>query len=306
MQVGQLGGNGAGGRATRIRLDTQIMTMMEALQRMEEDAESNFLSRLLELGQVRIRHAMLVIMELSTNWRRAATILQDVYRETTRTLTDLETRIAAVEQQDLKNAPRPGDTGNDNVVGDREAFITLLRTRRTDLSFLQHEAAFRLGDLYSGESVDDPNRAEKEDEWYAIAGRIRTGLLLSSSNAANSYRDKVALAIVRSNVKDVIEFEIDYAESLGLLGDRVQEPVNVRIDALKDNAEFLWDVRNNIVERMLEAIGEDTADYAKTLDEQYELEAQLWVYQMALADRREFMIEACSFPFHLHIASMLI
>lgn len=296
MQVGQLGGNGGGGRTNRIRLDGQIMTMMEALHRMEEDAESNFLSRLLELGNVRIRHSMLLVMQSSNNSKRAATILQDVYREISRTLTDLETRIAAVEEQDRKKAPSSANAGSGNVVGDRETFITSLRVRKTDLSFLQHEAAFRLGDLYSSDSMDDDGKEEKEEEWYATAGRIRTGLLFSTSSAANAYRDKMALAIVRSMIGGVEQLDVDYAESLGLLGDRVQEPLNVRIDALKDNAEFLWDVRNNIVKRMLQAIGEDTPDYAKTLDEQYELESQLWVYQMALADRREFMTEACSWP----------
>jgi hypothetical protein len=296
MQVGQLGGNAAGGRATRIRLDSQIMTMMEALHRMEEDAESNFLSRLMELGNVRIRHAMLLIMQNSSNSKRAATILQDVYRDISRTLADLETRIAGVEEQDRRKALPSGDAASGNVVGDREAFITSLRVRKTDLSFLQHEAAFRLGDLYSLDSVDDEGKEEKEEEWYATAGRIRTGLLLSTSTAANSYRDKIASAIRRSNIQGLEELEVDYAESLGLLGDRIQEPLNARIDALKDNGEFLWDVRRNIVEGMLQAIGEDTADYARTLDEQYELESQLWVYQMALADRREFMTEARTCP----------
>lgn len=295
MQVGQLGGNAAGGRATRIRLDTQIMTMMEALKRMEEDAETSYLQRLLDLSRPRIRHAMLLVMQPSPNWAKSTIVLQDVYRITTRVLKNLEDRIALVEQQESKSGSSPEKLGNDNVVADREEFITNLRTRKTDLSFLQHEAAFRLGDLYSAEFVQVADRAEREEEWYAVASRIRTTLLLSSANAAKSYRDKVASAIVRSNVKDLRHLDVAYAGSLGLLGDRVREPLNVRIDALKDNAELLWELRGSITERMLEAIGDDTADYGKTLDEQYELEAQLWVYQMALADRREFMIEAsCS------------
>lgn len=292
MQVGQLGGNGAGGRATRIRLDTQIMTMMEALKRMEEDAETSYLQRLLDLSRPRIRYAMLLVMQLSPNWAKSASVLQDVYRMTTRVLKDLEDRVALVEQQEPKSGSSPETFGNDNVVADREEFITNLRTRKTDLSFRQHEAAFRLGDLYSAEFVHVADRAEREEEWYAVASRIRTTLLLSSANAANSYRDKVTSAIVRSNIKDLRHLDIAYAGSLGLRGDRVREPLNVRIDALKDNAELLWELRGSITERMLEAIGDDTADYGKTLEEQYELEAQLWVYQMALADRREFMIEA--------------
>ena len=294
MQVGQLGGNAAGSRVTRIRLDTEIMTMMEALKRMEEDAETTYLQRLSELSRVRIRHAMLLVMRLSPSWAESATILEDIYREMTRVLKDLEDRITAVEQQDLQNESSPAKIGNDNIIADHESFITNLRVRRTDLSFLQHEAAFRLGDLHSADFVQVADRAEKEDEWYAVASRIRTRLLLSTANTANAYHDKIASAIVRSGIPDLECLDVAYAGSLGLRGDRVREPLNVRIDALKDNAECLWELRNSITERMLEVIEDDTADYEKTLDEQYELETQLWIYQMALADRREFMIEASS------------
>lgn len=296
MQVGQLGTNATGGRAARIKLDNQIMSMMDALQRMEEDAESNFLSRLLELGRSRMRQAMLLVLETSQNWPRARAIYEDVYRESDRTLKDLEQRIGAAEEQDARSVTSASSEEPDGGKGDREAYMTVLRTRKHDLYLMQHEAAFRLGDIFSSDSVQVERKAEQEEEWYAIASKIRSGMLESSARAANSYRDKVRAAIARGKIKVFDELEVDFAESLGLLGSRVQEPLNARIDALNDNAEFLWNVRGKIVGRLLEAIGDNaedgsTKDYEQTLEEQYELESHMWIYQLAMADRREFMIE---------------
>lgn len=297
VQVGQLRPIAAG--ADRIRLDGGLLTMMEALRRMEEDAETMFLSRLFELARSRMRQAQLLILRSSSNWPNANTIYRDVYRECDKTLKDLERRIKAVEDQARKSASDSNEdaTAPENASGDRDIFVTVLRGRTHDLYVLQHEASFRLGDIFSSTSVNDERKAEKEEEWYGIAGKIRSGLLKSSALAADSYRDLVKKAVLRSNVDEFEELEIDFAKHLGLLGSRVQDPLNARIDALNDNAEFLWNVRGKIVARLLEAIGDNAEDgagakdYELTLEEQYELESNMWIYQLAMADRREFMVE---------------
>jgi hypothetical protein len=297
VQVGQLGPIAAG--ADRIRLDGGLLTMMDALKRMEEDAETMFLSRLFELAQSRMRQAQLLILERSSNWPTAKTIYEEVYRECDKTLKDLERRIKVKEDQARQGASDPNREAAtaDNAAGDRDVFVTVLRGRTHDLYVLQHEAAFRLGDIFSSKSVDDPRKGEKEEEWYGIAGKIRSNLLLSTSLAANSYREQVKKAVQRSKVDVFEDMEVDFAKQLGLLGSRIQESLNARIDALNDNAEFVWNVRGKIITRLLEAIGDApeagvvAKDYDQTLEEQYELESNMWIYQLAMADRREFMIE---------------
>lgn len=264
--------------------------MLEALGRMEEDAEEMFLTRLVELAQSRMHQAQLLVLEKSSNWPAARTIYQEVYRECDKTLKDIHRRIEA--RRDSVNTINHGPDA-DNSTGDREAYISVLRSRTQTFHLLQHEAAFRLGDIFSSESVEDPQKVEKEAEFYGIAATIRSGLLESTASACNKFREQVKNAVTRSKVDKFEDLEIDFAKHLGLLGTRIQEPLNVRIDALNDNAEFLWNVRGRILLSILQQeIGESgEKDYEQTLEEQYELESNMWIYQLAMADRREFMTE---------------
>lgn len=274
---------------------------------MEEDAENLFLTRFVELAQSRMRQAQLLVLESSSNWPTAHTIYQDVYRECDKTLKDIQRRIEA--RRDTVNTIDGGPDA-DSSTRDREAYISVLRSRTQTFHLLKHEAAFRLGDIFSSESVDDAKKAEKEEEWYGIASKIRSGLLESTALASNSYMDQVKNAVKRSKVDVFEDLEIDFAKQLGLLGTRIQEPLNTRIDALNDNAELVWNCRGKIVARLLEAIGDNVEDgsgagvkdYDQTLEEQYELESNMWIYQLAMADRREFMTEV-SLRLHWRLGS---
>lgn len=297
LQVGLLGPNpnANGGRAVRLRLDNRIMPITDALQRMEDDAEAAVFSRFIEVCRYRIRRALLLILQDTTNWKSCVRVYEELYREVNRQLADIETKVAGMldDHSTVKSADDEDDTD------ERVSRLNAMSSRKNTLRLLHHEIAFRLGDIYSSNEVDAEDKSQKEDDWYGTAARMRSELLENSAKAANDYRPKLTAANQRSKVNDFRELEIEYPEQLGLRGQRIQEPLILRIDSLNDNAEFLWNARAKIIVALQEAIddtsnqsdGSGGKDYEQTLQEQHELEAYMWIYQCALADRTEFMVE---------------
>ncbi|KAJ9114994.1 hypothetical protein QFC22_005322 [Naganishia vaughanmartiniae] len=298
LQVGLLGPNpnANGGRAVRLRLDNRIMPILDALQRMEDDAEAAVFSRFVEVCRHQIRRTLLLILQDSKNWKLSVRIYEELYRDVTHQLTYFETKAAGISDDHDGTASAADD---DQETDERVNRLNILGSRKNALRLLHHEIAFRLGDIYSSNEVDFEDKSQKEDEWYSTAGRMRSELLESSAKSANEYRPKLVTATRRSKVNDFEELEIEYPGQLGLRGQRIQEPLTIRIDCLNDNAEFLWNARAKIITALQEAIdststpsgGVDGKDYQQTLQEQHELEAYMWFYQCALADRTEFMVE---------------
>ncbi|KAJ9095592.1 hypothetical protein QFC21_005463 [Naganishia friedmannii] len=298
LQVGLLGPNpnANGGRAVRLRLDHRIMPILDALQRMEEDAEATVLSRFAEVCRHQIRRALLIVLQDPTKWNLAVRIYEELYRDVTHQLTELETKVAGIPDDYGRTDTAAEDDEQHN---ERASPLNTLGLRRHTLRLLQHEIVFRLGDIFSSPEVDVEGRSQKEDQWYSTAGRIRSELLKSSAKSANDLRTRLEAVLRRSKVANFGELEIEEPDQLGLRGQRVQEPITIRIECLNDNAEMLWDARGKIVSALMETIDDTPSqadeaggkDYQQTLQEQHELEAYMWIYQCALADRTEFMVE---------------
>ncbi|KAJ9103373.1 hypothetical protein QFC19_004472 [Naganishia cerealis] len=289
IQVGLLGPNpnANGSRAVRLRLDNRIMPILDALQRMEEDAEAALFSSFIEMSRQQIKRAMLLVFQSSKNWKASVRI----YSHLAHQLKDLDTRLAQLPAD--RESPE-FNTGDQEGEDEPSNGLLALGLRRHALRLLEHEIAFRLGDVYSSKDVEIEDRSQQEDSWYSTAARLRSELLNSSAKSANDHRSRLTAVLRRSEVHDFGEMEIEYPGQLGLLSQRVQEPLNLRIDCLNDNAEFLWNTRAKIITALMEAVESDGSgekDYQQTLQEQHDLEAYMWIYQAALADRTEFLVE---------------
>ncbi|WVQ84030.1 hypothetical protein IAT38_006175 [Cryptococcus sp. DSM 104549] len=310
IQVGQMHAAGAGGRLggdQRLRLGRKLMTMGEALKKMQDDHVQEVSVESRQQMRMMVRQAQLTMLDDMNDLRYLEALR--LYEK----VRNLATKLLASSRQQLKTLlGGREDTGDQDETPDRalsqqekENTQALITVRQS--SIILHEAWFFEGDVRHVQKEED-----LEVDCYAQADLIRKEILARPLQNANNSVEQLHRSLERfSAVEDISELRTtDINRRGGILSNDIIEQANDLLEILNDNALLVFNWRTMIIDLLSSPIDAEPADapegqgqdvenpeaeyYAEALKAQGEAEAYMIAYAAAIADRREFMSETRS------------
>ncbi len=298
-------------RAARGGMDAhahkQLMTMSDALENMQWEAQNTRWSNLRELAALQLEKAQMLgrLLSMATRGEAVNSATQMSMKERPdeklliRIWKELAVHVTALQDEANRLAPGCDDPeesesedppGNLQEASARHRAISY-RGRRKDFLMLKHRCCFLLGDVYHVVGNE-----EKEREAYSEATRIRQeDILKVAATRANRNVDLVAEAVQKSGVLGFPQLELDDMIEVGIYGRDARDAADATVGLLNDNAEHAWNWRGEIVRILNEPVDHDDEatgeEYQHTLKSQAMLEVYLSNYAAILADRRAIMHE---------------
>lgn len=290
-------------RVGRVRLNGDdggvLRDMDQALGKMQTQAWRDYHHLIYVLQADRIKYALALHSDDKGRFRRSIDMLTRVEKECARNVTKLQDMISQLKEN--VDAGSEEDTVTDDGDSDDAGEMsnkasTVLKSRVSNLRHLQHEAFFRLGDLYH-QHLEEEGYADMEEQSYNAATAIRQQLLARPLEHSNSSVIKVQSLMNRTRVRVFEDLEVEDCPPLGIVTAKYVTMINDFLDAaMNANAEHLWNLRGQVMKGLRDPIDEPDDDahatgeeYEATLLAQAMLEANMSAYVDALADRREIL-----------------
>jgi len=290
-------------RIGRVRLNGEeggvLRDMDQALGKMQTQAWRDYHHLIYVLQADRIRYALALHSDDKGKYRRSIDMLTRVEKECATNVVKLQDMISQLSENadaspEEEAITEDGDSDTEGELSHKAS--TVLRSRISNLQHLQHEAFFRLGDLYH-QHLEEEGYGAMEEHSYDAATAIRQRLLARPLEHSNSSIAKVQTLMNRTRVRAFKELEVEDCPPLGIVTAKYATMINDFLDpAMNANAEYIWNLRGQVMEGLKEPIDKTDDDanatgeeYDATLQAQSMLEANMSAFTDALADRREIL-----------------
>lgn len=310
IQVGALQRGGLGNvldRGGRMHLGSRLMTMEEALKKMNEDHQAEVVTETRVLMRYKIKKGQLFILSDDDDMRQLRAIGQ--YEEVRKLSTTLLETARAQLAEVVGDREDSVDEEDGNKLSqherDRVREIMLIRSSIRETLLLVHHAWFLEGDAHHQMGDED-----KEVAAYEAAEAIRKDIL----KRPLAFADRSITTLTKAFEQHPAYTCADDLHTTntnrrgGLLSSDVIEQSNSLLKILNDNALLVHSWRQKLYELLtgpVEAPNEevplpgegqqvenpDDEYYAKALEAQGEIEAYLTAYAAAVADRKEMLLE---------------
>ncbi len=300
-----LGARTQGQRLGEVSNGKRIMSLGEALKQLNLEAESKRWTQRCQLAGLLLLKAQIITRSVNISWNKnpQQELLEPRRRRDIAILNDVDNTLRQYETEAQALTTRmktPESDSSDEERGFSKAEIAL-RSRLRDVLSLRHRCSFLLGNVYNfsqQESIDEDfkkNMAALMDRAYEEATKIRQQLLSQLLEKANKAIVKVSVAMRDSEVSDFSMLELEEVPVFGIVGTAIKNQANVTIEVLNTNAELLWNWRGALAELLLTPLdSEEEAtgnEYEAALEAQAKSEVYLEQLQLAVTDRREFLME---------------
>ncbi|BEI82473.1 hypothetical protein CcaverHIS002_0303410 [Cutaneotrichosporon cavernicola] len=310
IQVGALQRGGLGNvldRGGRMHLGSRLMTMEEALKKMNDDHQAEVITETRLLMRYKIKKGQLYILNDNDNMRQLRAIGQ--YEEVRQMSTALLESVRAQLAEAVGDREDSVDEEETHKLSrherDRVKLITSIRSSIRETLLLVHRAWFLEGDAHH-QMLDEG----REVAGYEAAEAIRREILKRPLEIAERSITTLATAFEQhpayARADDLRSSNTNHLG--GLLSSNVIEQSNSLLKILNDNALLVHSWRQKLYELLtgpVEAPNEevplpgegqevenpDEEYYAKALQAQGEIEAYLTAYAAAIADRKEMLVE---------------
>ncbi|CAK9783442.1 hypothetical protein CC85DRAFT_282178 [Cutaneotrichosporon oleaginosum] len=311
IQVGALQRGGLGNildRGGRMHLGSRLMTMEEALKKMNDDHQAEVVSETRSLMRFKLKKGQLFLLNDGDYMRQLRAIGQyEEVREMSKPLLEsARARLAEVIGDRDDNVDDEEDASR-MTQHERERAKEILSLRATirETLLLVHHAWFLEGDAHHQMADED-----KEVAAYEAAEAIRKDILRRPLQITEGSINMLEKAFEQhpayTNARDLCATETKRAG--GILSADVIEQSNSLLKILNDNALLVHSWREKLYELLtgpVEAVDEEVPlpghgqnvenpeeeYYAKALQAQGEIEAYLTAYAAVIADRKEMLLE---------------
>ncbi|ORY26908.1 SNF2 family N-terminal domain-domain-containing protein [Naematelia encephala] len=295
----------------RLFLGRELMTMTEALEKMQNDHTQEFILDSRQQMRAMIHKAQLVMAQeddpLKLN--NAQLLYHRVRDRVTSQVQPIREHLYKLlgHNDDLKVDDTDDTPERQLSQQERDKVAQIQHTRQSirEMLIILHQSWFFEGDVHH-----QAGRENEEVECYAEADRTRKEILARALAIGNRAVEQMQVSLNKHPaLKSVDELKTDDVKRKGgfLTNDTVSQ-ANELLQIMNDNAELLYHWRKKVISTLSSPIEQDLADmpgigegqnverpeeefYAQALQAQGEAEAYLAAYAAALADRKEFMLE---------------
>lgn len=315
IQVGQMQGVREG---PRLHLGRELMTMHEALAKMQNDHNAELMNESRAQMRAMIRKAQLTMLAEEDDHRhlRALALLERARAKASSQMVSVQLKLDQLLSE-RRRAAHDGSVLSDDHTDDmtpernlsqaeraKRVAIQTARSHIREVSIILHETWFFEGDIRH-----QLNEEAAEVLAYQTAEGVRRDLLKRPLQISNSSIKLLRDALERTQTIGLSDLRAPATKIVG--GIETAAPVascNELLEILNGNALLVHNWRQKIVDLLSTPVESDSGElaavgkgqdvenpeaefYAQALKAQGEVEAYLMAYSAALADRKEFLLE---------------